>query len=76
MPMTSINSKGSSAQSKPVVKEDEVKGHNRLAVAQGMSEEEFLDSEKSLKRKLDVRLLACFWLIFVMNYLDRVSTKR
>ncbi|KAF3026504.1 hypothetical protein E8E14_013484 [Neopestalotiopsis sp. 37M] len=69
--MTSINSKGSSAQPKPVVEEDEFKGHNRLAVAQGMSEEEFLDAEKTLKRKLDVRLLACFWLIFVMNYLDR-----
>lgn len=27
---------------------------------------------KKLKRKLDVRLLACMWLIFIMNYLDRV----
>jgi hypothetical protein len=46
---------------------------NRLAPAQVMSEEEFLDAEKKLKKKLDTRLLACVWLIFVMNYLDRVS---
>ncbi|KAH6951268.1 major facilitator superfamily domain-containing protein [Ilyonectria sp. MPI-CAGE-AT-0026] len=44
---------------------------NRLATAQNMSEEEFLDAEKSLKRKLDLRLLGCVWVIFVMNYLDR-----
>ncbi|KAF7547235.1 hypothetical protein G7Z17_g7870 [Cylindrodendrum hubeiense] len=45
--------------------------NNRLAPAQLMSEEEFLDAEKKLKRKLDLRLLACVWLIFVLNYLDR-----
>ncbi|KAF2972626.1 hypothetical protein GQX73_g885 [Xylaria multiplex] len=44
---------------------------NRLALAQAMSEEEFLDIEKRLKRKLDLRLLLCTWLIFVLNYLDR-----
>lgn len=41
-----------------------------------MSEEEFLAAEKRLKRKLDLRLLACVWLIFVLNYLDRVSIHR
>lgn len=46
---------------------------NRLAPAQAMSGEEFAAAEKSLKRKLDMRLLAAVWLIFVMNYLDRVS---
>lgn len=46
---------------------------NRLTLAQNMSEEEFLDAEKKLKRKLDLRLLLCVWIIFVMNYLDRVS---
>ncbi|KAI0175017.1 MFS transporter [Pestalotiopsis sp. NC0098] len=46
-------------------------GRQRLAIAQGMSEEEFLAAEKRLKRKLDLRLLACVWLIFVLNYLDR-----
>lgn len=45
---------------------------NRLAEAQQMSPEELLDTEKSLKRKLDIRLLFCVWVIFVMNYLDRV----
>lgn len=56
----------------------ELKGQlnqNRLAPAQAMSEEEFLDAEKKLKRKLDIRLLACVWLIFVLNYLDRVSRR-
>ena len=47
---------------------------NRLALAQVMSEDEFLAVEKRLKRKLDVRLLGCVWLIFVLNYLDRVSS--
>lgn len=45
---------------------------NRLEVAQQMSPEELMDMEKRLKRKLDLRLLACVWLIFVLNYLDRV----
>ncbi|VUC25970.1 unnamed protein product [Clonostachys rosea] len=44
---------------------------NRLALAQAMGSEEFLAAEKSLKRKLDMRLLASVWLIFVLNYLDR-----
>lgn len=45
---------------------------NRLAIAQHMSTEKFLETEKKLKRKLDVRLLACIWLILILNYLDRV----
>lgn len=71
--MASINSKGSSAHPQATVEEDGEATDNRLAIAQGMSEEEFLDAEKQLKRKLDLRLLACVWLIFVLNYLDRVS---
>lgn len=47
---------------------------NRLLPAQNMSEEEFLEAEKKLRRKLDSRLLLTMWLIFVLNYLDRVST--
>ncbi|KAJ6012643.1 hypothetical protein N7522_002998 [Penicillium canescens] len=46
---------------------------NRLAPAQQMSEEELAATEKTLKRKLDLRLLGCLWLIFVMNYLDRTN---
>jgi hypothetical protein len=45
---------------------------NRLAPAQNMSPEEIAVVEKRLKRKLDLRLLCCVWVIFVMNYLDRV----
>ncbi|KAL4772410.1 major facilitator superfamily domain-containing protein [Aspergillus nidulans var. acristatus] len=44
---------------------------NRLAPAQMMSPEEFAMTEKRLKRKLDLRLMLCIWIIFVMNYLDR-----
>ena len=47
---------------------------NRLAITQHMSTEEFREAEKKLKRKLDVRLLACMWLIFILNYLDRVCS--
>lgn len=46
---------------------------NRLAPAQAMSEEEFAAVEKRLKQKLDIRLMTMVWLIFVLNYLDRVS---
>ena len=45
---------------------------NRLAPAQAMSEDEFSSIEKKLKRKLDLRLATMVWLIFVLNYLDRV----
>lgn len=63
--------------STPGKNENEVKHvegpeENRLTEAQEMSPEELLNVEKSLKRKLDIRLLACVWVIFVMNYLDRV----
>ncbi|KAH8891484.1 MFS general substrate transporter [Thozetella sp. PMI_491] len=51
--------------------ETEGKESNRLAQAQAMSEEQFLAADKSLKRKLDLRLLACVWVIFILNYLDR-----
>ncbi|KAL2789216.1 major facilitator superfamily domain-containing protein [Aspergillus keveii] len=44
---------------------------NRLAPAQNMSLEEIAVVEKRLKRRLDLRLLCCVWVIFVMNYLDR-----
>lgn len=47
---------------------------NRLLPAQNMTEEEFLEAEKKLRRKLDSRLLLTMWFIFVLNYLDRVST--
>lgn len=47
---------------------------NRLLLAQNMTEEEFLEAEKKLRRKLDSRLLLTMWFIFVLNYLDRVST--
>ncbi|PLB44933.1 MFS general substrate transporter [Aspergillus steynii IBT 23096] len=53
------------------VSQKEKNGTNRLATAQQMSPEEFAIAEKRLKRKLDVRLLLCVWVIFVMNYLDR-----
>lgn len=46
---------------------------NRLLPAQNLTEEEFLEAEKKLRRKLDSRLLLTMWFIFVLNYLDRVS---
>lgn len=46
---------------------------NRLLPAQNMTEEEFIEAEKNLRRKLDSRLLLTMWFIFVLNYLDRVS---
>lgn len=56
------------------LKNDKDPSTNRLAPAQQMSPEELEDIEKKLKRKLDLRLLACVWLIFVLNYLDRVCS--
>jgi hypothetical protein len=38
-----------------------------------MSDEEFLDNEKSLKRKLDLRLTSMIVFIYILNFLDRVS---
>jgi hypothetical protein len=40
-----------------------------------MSDEEFLDNEKSLKRKLDLRLTSMIVFIYILNFLDRVSIK-
>ncbi|KAJ3955800.1 hypothetical protein N0V92_007673 [Colletotrichum tropicale] len=54
-----------------MIETKEALGQNRLAPAQLMSKEEFEVAEKKLKKKLDLRLLACVWLIFVLNYLDR-----
>lgn len=51
----------------------DVRINTRLAVAQQMSEEEFLDNEKSLKRKLDLRLTSMIVFIYILNFLDRVS---
>lgn len=50
-----------------------VEANDRVAVAHQMSEEEFLDSEKSLKRKLDLRLTSMVVVIYILNFLDRVS---
>jgi len=47
---------------------------NRLALAQAMSPEELTAAEKRLKRKLDFRLLLVVWIIFIMNYIDRVGS--
>jgi hypothetical protein len=41
----------------------EIQSHTRVAAAQAMSEEEFLDNEKSLKCKLDLRLTSMIVLI-------------
>ncbi|KAF4908471.1 putative transporter [Colletotrichum viniferum] len=54
-----------------MIETKEAHGQNRLAPAQLMSKKEFEAAEKKLKKKLDLRLLACVWLIFVLNYLDR-----
>lgn len=42
-----------------------------IVLAQQMSEQEFLEAEKRLKRKLDVRLMAPIVFIYILNYLDR-----
>ncbi|KND88218.1 putative transporter [Tolypocladium ophioglossoides CBS 100239] len=70
--MSSRKGSADLGQAKVVMVESKMDSEdNRLATAQMMSEEAFLDAETRLKRKLDLRLLACVWLIFVMNYLDR-----
>ncbi|KAL1633769.1 hypothetical protein SLS56_002648 [Neofusicoccum ribis] len=46
-------------------------GPNRLILAQELSLDDFTDAEKSMKKKLDLRLLLTVWIIFIMNYLDR-----
>jgi hypothetical protein len=42
------------------------------SVIENLSSEDFTEVERSLKWKLDVRLLACLWLMFILNFLDRV----
>jgi hypothetical protein len=56
------------------IEKSEIQSHTWVAVAQAMSEEEFLDDEKSLKRKLDLRLTSMIVFIYILNFLDRVST--
>lgn len=36
--------------------------------------EVLISIEKSLKWRLDIRLLACVWVMFILNFLDRVHT--
>lgn len=56
------------------VGEERIEAAPRIAIAQQMSEEEFLDNEKSLKRKLDLRLTSVVVFIYILNFLDRVGT--
>ncbi|CAG7920758.1 unnamed protein product [Penicillium olsonii] len=56
---------------KTLADHDDFPGDNRLSAAQQLTTEEFAAAERSLKRKLDLRLLCCVWVIFIMNYLDR-----
>jgi hypothetical protein len=53
--------------------EERVETNPRVAVAQQMAEEEFLDNGKSLKRKLDLRLTSMVVFIYILNFLDRVG---
>lgn len=41
---------------------------------EGLSEEEIVSIAKSLKGKLDVRLMAMAWVMFAFNHFDRVRT--
>jgi hypothetical protein len=41
------------------------------AALQHLSDEEIMVLEKRLRRKIDLRLLPCMILIYIMNYLDR-----
>lgn len=45
-----------------------------MMIAQNMLPDEFTVVEKRLKRKLDVRLMSTIFFIYVLNYLDRVSS--
>lgn len=47
--------------------------HSNVAAAQRMSAEEFLETEKGLKRKLDTRLMMPIVFIYILNYLDRLG---
>lgn len=55
------------------IDEKRVEASSRVAIAQQMSDEEFLDNEMSLKRKLDLRLTSMIVFIYILNFLDRVG---
>lgn len=46
-------------------------GLPRPAVFEHLSDAELATLEKRLRRKIDMRLLPCMILIYIMNYLDR-----
>lgn len=47
---------------------------NQTNPIQDLPLEVLVDVEKSLKRRLNIRLLACIWVMFILNFLDRVHT--
>lgn len=51
------------------------RGLDGLPCLQHLSEDELRSAEKRLKRKLDLRLTAMIVLIYILNYLDRVSAQ-
>lgn len=44
-----------------------------LGLVQRMSAEDYAATEKRVKRKLDMRMMTSLVLIYLLNYLDRVS---
>lgn len=54
--------------------EDDRDASNHLALAQRMSREEFRFFEEKLRRKVDLRLMLMAWIMYVLNYFDRVSS--
>lgn len=46
-------------------------GSPKPAILQHLSDEDLKKLEKRLRRKIDMRLLPCMILIYIMNYLDR-----
>jgi hypothetical protein len=49
---------------------------NRVALAQSMSPEELAALSKKVKWKADKRLIGMAWIMYVLNYFDRVSRCR
>ncbi len=49
---------------------------NRLAIAQSLSPEELVVLSKKVKWKADKRLIGMAWIMYVLNYFDRVSRGR
>lgn len=47
---------------------------NQTIPIQDLLSEVFVDVGKSLKWRLNVRLLARLWVMFILNFLDRVHT--